>query len=73
MRRVLPFLMRSWHDRCYADHTMNAPRDSEHSANSTGSWIVVMLLLTAATVCGFLLDKYVSLTSLVMIYPIFLS
>ena len=27
-----------------------------------------MLLLTAATVCGFLLDKYVSLTSLVMIY-----
>ena len=47
---------------------MNAPRDSEHSAHSTGSWFVVVLLLTAATACGFLLDKYVSLTSLAMIY-----
>jgi len=47
---------------------MNAPSVSEPSRPPARSWVVVALLLTAATACGFLLDRYVSLTSQAMIY-----
>ena len=47
---------------------MNAPEVLEPSPHSARTWIVVALLLTAATACGFLLDRYVSLTSQAMFY-----
>jgi two-component system sensor histidine kinase KdpD len=47
---------------------MNSPKTPEPSCQSARNWIVVASLLTAATVCGFLLDRYVSLTSQAMIY-----
>ena len=47
---------------------MNAPTVSEPSRAPARRWVVVALLLTAATVCGFLFDRYVSLTSQAMFY-----
>ena len=47
---------------------MNTATVSESSHPPAQRWLVVALLLTAATASGFLLDRYVSLTSLSMIY-----
>jgi len=47
---------------------MNSPKIPDPSRQAARNWIIVALLLTAATACGFLLDRYVSLTSLAMIY-----
>ncbi|WP_394756428.1 ATP-binding protein [Rhodoferax sp.] len=47
---------------------MNTPPASESSRPPAQRWVVVALLLTAATASGFLLERYVSLTSQAMIY-----
>jgi two-component system sensor histidine kinase KdpD len=47
---------------------MNSHPVSDASHHPVRNWVVVALLLAAATMCGFLLDRYVSLTSQAMIY-----
>src|SRR5512133_977462 len=47
---------------------MNSPELSASNRPPARSWVVVALLLTAATACSFLLDRHVSLTSQAMIY-----
>ena len=47
---------------------MNSPELSASNRQPTRGWVIVALLLTAATACSFLLDRYVSLTSQAMIY-----
>ncbi len=44
------------------------PVHSTQSAHTARSWLTVVLLLAVATLCGALLDPYVSLTSQAMIY-----
>jgi two-component system sensor histidine kinase KdpD len=43
-------------------------RLQERGVHSARSWVAVLLLLAGATLCGVLLDRYVSLTSQAMIY-----
>lgn len=47
---------------------MNTPLLVARNTPSARSWSVVALLLAAATLAGLLLDSYVSLTSLAMVY-----
>jgi two-component system sensor histidine kinase KdpD len=47
---------------------MNSPELSASNRPPTRGWVIVALLLTAATACSFLLDRHVSLTSQAMIY-----
>jgi two-component system, OmpR family, sensor histidine kinase KdpD len=47
---------------------MNGAALPQRSRNSARGWLLVALLLAAATACGFLLDHYVSLLSQAMIY-----
>ena len=44
------------------------PQLSEQGLCTPRSWVTVALLLVAATVCGAVLDSYVSLTSQAMLY-----
>ena len=47
---------------------MNAPPEPYRASPASRDWVMVALLLAAATVAGFLLDPYVSLTSHAMLY-----
>lgn len=47
---------------------MSTPERPERSLSAARRWLVVALLLAAATACGFLLDRHVSLISQAMIY-----
>ena len=47
---------------------MNAPPEPHRTSPGSRDWVVVALLLATATVAGFLLDPYVSLTSHAMLY-----
>lgn len=47
---------------------MNSPELSASNRQPTRGWVIVALLLTVATACSFMLDRYVSLTSQAMIY-----
>ena len=47
---------------------MSTPERPQRSLSPARSWLVVAFLLAAATACGFLLDRHVSLISQAMIY-----
>lgn len=47
---------------------MNSSGLPQHKLSSGRGWLLVAFLLAAATACGFLLDRYVSLISQAMIY-----
>ena len=47
---------------------MNADPVPDRTAPRSRDWIVVLVLLTGASAAGFLLDRYVSLTSQAMLY-----
>lgn len=47
---------------------MNTSGTSQNGSPSARSWLVVVLLLAAATAVGLVLDRYVTLTSLAMVY-----
>ncbi len=47
---------------------MNTPGTSQNGSPSARNWLVVVLLLAAATAVGLVLDSYVTLTSLAMVY-----
>jgi two-component system sensor histidine kinase KdpD len=47
---------------------MSAEAVAPQNPNPANAWVIVLLLLTTATVAGVLLDRYVSLTSHAMLY-----
>lgn len=47
---------------------MNTSGTSQNGSPTGRSWLVVVLLLAAATAVGLVLDRYVTLTSLAMVY-----